>query len=117
MRPYRKLEIKHTIQNKLHRNAGPEDLVATEMVLRKITVDAHPGQYSQGFVDEFVIFTAELKRFFNCTGAMERLAALRSGLDEDVVKVRPPGGVIHHVFIWSHLVSFFLVFSHIYHIR
>jgi hypothetical protein len=36
-----KQEIKHTLQNKLHRNAGPEDLVATEAMLRRIT--ARPG--------------------------------------------------------------------------
>ena len=30
-------EIKHTIQNKLHRNAGPEDLVVTELMLKRIT--------------------------------------------------------------------------------
>lgn len=32
-----KQELKHTIQNKLHRNAGPEDLVATEQMLQRIT--------------------------------------------------------------------------------
>jgi hypothetical protein len=36
-----KQEIKHTLQNKLHRNAGPEDLVATEAMLKRIT--ANPG--------------------------------------------------------------------------
>ena len=36
-----KREIKHTNQNKLHRNAGPEDLVATETMLGRIT--ANPG--------------------------------------------------------------------------
>ncbi|KAH0855550.1 LOW QUALITY PROTEIN: hypothetical protein HID58_007906 [Brassica napus] len=30
-------QIKHTIQNKLHRNAGPEDLIATEAMLERIT--------------------------------------------------------------------------------
>ena len=56
-------EIKHTIQNKLHRNAGPEDLVATEAMLAKITKD--PGQYSEAFITEFKIFYNELKDFFN----------------------------------------------------
>lgn len=36
-----KREIKHTLQNKLHRNAGPEDLVATEAMLARVT--AKPG--------------------------------------------------------------------------
>ncbi|XP_037492423.1 phosphoglucan, water dikinase, chloroplastic, partial [Jatropha curcas] len=43
-----KQEIKHTIQNKLHRNAGPEDLVATEAMLARIT--KNPGEYSEAFV-------------------------------------------------------------------
>ena len=37
-------EIKHTIQNKLHRCAGPEDLVASEKMLQKLTA---PGTDSQ----------------------------------------------------------------------
>jgi hypothetical protein len=32
-----KQEIKHTLQNKLHRNAGPEDLVAAEAMLGRVT--------------------------------------------------------------------------------
>lgn len=57
------LQIKHTIQNKLHRNAGPEDLVATEVMLAKIT--KNPGEYSEAFVEQFKIFHQELKDFFN----------------------------------------------------
>lgn len=56
-------EIKHTIQNKLHRNAGPEDLVSTEAMLERIT--KQPGQYSEAFVEQFKIFHNELKDFFN----------------------------------------------------
>lgn len=56
-------QIKHTIQNKLHRNAGPEDLVATEAMLAKIT--KNPGEYSETFVEQFKIFHRELKDFFN----------------------------------------------------
>lgn len=54
-------EIKHTIQNKLHRNAGPEDLVATEALLQRVA----KGDYSQDFVKELRIFYGELKDFFN----------------------------------------------------
>ena len=79
-----KLEIKHTIQNKLHRNAGPEDLVTTEAMLKRLTVDAYDGQYSHDFVNEFVTFHQELKRFFNCAGALERIDALRDSMDDDV---------------------------------
>jgi phosphoglucan,water dikinase len=75
-----KQEIKHTIQNKLHRNAGPEDLVATEKMLARIT--AKPGEYNESFVNEFRIFHAELKDFFNARTTMERLDAIESGLDE-----------------------------------
>jgi hypothetical protein len=42
-----------------------------------------PGQYNQDFVNEFRVFTDELKRFFNCSGALERLDALRPTMDED----------------------------------
>lgn len=56
-------EIKHTIQNKLHRNAGPEDLIATEAMLARITQT--PGEYSDAFVEQFKIFYNELKDFFN----------------------------------------------------
>ena len=76
-----KQTIKHTIQNKLHRNAGPEDLVATEMVLKRITQS--PGEYSEDFVREFKTFYAELKRFFNASGVFERLESLVETLDEE----------------------------------
>ena len=75
-----KQEIKHTIQNKLHRNAGPEDLVATEAMLQRIT--AVPGQFSAPFVAEFTTFHAELKDFFNARSAFERLDDLQGGLDD-----------------------------------
>lgn len=35
-----KQEIKHTLQNKLHRNAGPEDLVATEVMMDRLLKEA-----------------------------------------------------------------------------
>ena len=75
-----KQEIKHTIQNKLHRNAGPEDLVATEKMLERILNenanqrDGSHGPYPQAFVDEFKTFYAELKDFFNAGGVEESLA-------------------------------------------
>ncbi|KAK2996406.1 hypothetical protein RJ639_025380 [Escallonia herrerae] len=58
-----KQEIKHTIQNKLHRNAGPEDLIATQTMLARIT--KNQGEYSEAFVEQFKIFHHELKDFFN----------------------------------------------------
>lgn len=76
------------LQNKLHRNAGPEDLVATEAVLKRITA---PGtDYSQAFVQEFKVFTAELRDFFNAGSFADMLGALRDSLDESATQV-------HHV--------------------
>ena len=75
-----KQQIKHTIQNKLHRNAGPEDLVATEAMLARVT--AVPGEFNADFVSEFRLFHAELKDFFNARTAFERLDEVESGLDD-----------------------------------
>lgn len=67
-------EIKHTIQNKLHRCAGPEDLVATEKMLAKLTA---PGtDYPEEFVEEFRIFHKELKDFFNASTVTDRIDKL-----------------------------------------
>ncbi|KAJ1382425.1 Pyruvate phosphate dikinase, PEP/pyruvate-binding [Sesbania bispinosa] len=76
-----KLQIKHTIQNKLHRNAGPEDLVATEAMLSKIT--KNPGEYSEAFVEQFKIFHQELKDFFNAGSLTEQLESIHESMDEN----------------------------------
>ncbi|XP_022851246.1 phosphoglucan, water dikinase, chloroplastic [Olea europaea var. sylvestris] len=75
-----KQEIKHTIQNKLHRNAGPEDLVATEAMLARIT--KNPGEYSEAFVEQFKIFHRELKDFFNAGSLEEQLVSIRESLND-----------------------------------
>ncbi|PKU88114.1 phosphoglucan, water dikinase, chloroplastic [Dendrobium catenatum] len=75
-----KQEIKHTIQNKLHRNAGPEDLVATEAMLAKITKT--PGKYSLAFIEQFKIFYTELKDFFNAGSLTELLDSIKKSLDD-----------------------------------
>ncbi|KAG2726254.1 hypothetical protein I3760_01G103400 [Carya illinoinensis] len=75
-----KQEIKHTIQNKLHRNAGPEDLVATEAMLARIT--KNPGEYSEAFVEQFKIFHHELKDFFNAGSLAEQLESISESMDE-----------------------------------
>lgn len=68
------------LQNKLHRNAGPEDLVATEEMLERITA---PGaEYSGDFVEQFRLFTAELRDFFNAGSLTDLLEALRPSLDD-----------------------------------
>src|SRR5215470_8100482 len=53
-----KREIKQSLQNKLHRCAGPEDLVTSAKLLERITA---PGtNYPPGFVEQFRIFHDEL---------------------------------------------------------
>ncbi|XP_042489623.1 phosphoglucan, water dikinase, chloroplastic-like isoform X2 [Macadamia integrifolia] len=74
-----KQEIKHTIQNKLHRNAGPEDLIATEAMLARIT--RNPGEYSDAFVEQFKIFHHELKDFFNAGSLTEQLESIKVSMD------------------------------------
>jgi phosphoglucan,water dikinase len=69
-----KREIKTTLQNKLHRCAGPEDLATSAALLQRITA---PGtSYSAGFVDQFKIFHEELKEFFNAQSLEQRLTGI-----------------------------------------
>jgi phosphoglucan, water dikinase len=75
-----KQEIKHTIQNKLHRNAGPEDLVATETMLVRIT--ANPGEYPEAFVSEFKTFVVELRDFFSAGSLSDMLLGILPALED-----------------------------------
>lgn len=68
-----KLDIKHNLQNKLHRSAGPEDLHTCERILEKIS----RGGFNQPFVDQFRIFYTELKSFFNASSLDDRLGYLQ----------------------------------------
>src|SRR5205814_3386976 len=71
-----KREIKHSLQNKLHRCAGTEDLVTCSALLERITA---PGaHYPFAFVEQFRLFHEELKEFFNARSLDERLRALLS---------------------------------------
>ena len=82
-----KREIKHTLQNKLHRCAGPEDLVAAEAMLQKI--ESQEGELSGGFVAEYRTFMVELRQFFNATDMVDRLWGLEVSLSgEDMAVVR-----------------------------
>jgi phosphoglucan,water dikinase len=66
-----KQEIKVTLQNKLHRSAGPEDLETSAALLGKITAkDAH---YPPAFVKEFMRFHEELRDFFHAGSLTEEL--------------------------------------------
>jgi phosphoglucan,water dikinase len=69
-----KREIKNTLQNKLHRCAGPEDLVTSAALLERIT--ARAVHYSVGFVEEFRQFHEELKEFFNARSLEEQLEVI-----------------------------------------
>lgn len=72
--PELKKEIKTTLQNKLHRNAGPEDLVTSSRLLKRIT--SPESDYSPSFVDEFRKFHRELTEFFNAASLDERLSSI-----------------------------------------
>ncbi|MBW1675187.1 MAG: TIM barrel protein, partial [Deltaproteobacteria bacterium] len=69
-----KQEIKHTLQNKLHRCAGPEDLVTSAALLERIT--APDADYPPAFVEQFKRFHEELKEFFNARSLDEQLEAM-----------------------------------------
>mmetsp|Transcript_58292 Transcript_58292/g.138915 ORF Transcript_58292/g.138915 Transcript_58292/m.138915 type:complete len:1034 (-) Transcript_58292:125-3226(-) len=60
-----KQEIKHTLQNKLHRCADPGDLETCRKLVERI--QANRGNYSQPFVEQLEIFYEELKEFFNAS--------------------------------------------------
>ena len=76
-----KREIKHTIQNKLHRNAGPEDLAASEALLKRIMQNR--SDYSDDFVRELETFLKELRDFFNAGSLEDALSGLAPSLDDD----------------------------------
>ncbi|MDX1269710.1 MAG: hypothetical protein R3311_20225, partial [Oceanisphaera sp.] len=70
-----KQEIKHSLQNKLHRCAGPEDLEVAADLLSRIT--SSKAEYSPEFVEQFKQFYEELKEFFNARTLDEQLEAVR----------------------------------------
>lgn len=78
-----KLHIKHNLQNKLHRCAGPEDLHTSEQILHRI--NAGDASYSEDFVREFNIFHEELKDFFNMSNLDDRLQSFN---DADGLKLK-----------------------------
>lgn len=74
-----KHEIKHTLQNKLHRCADPKDLETSRVILKRIT--APDADFSPQFVDEFKIFHEELLEFFNAK-PIEKLLEIILSSDE-----------------------------------
>jgi phosphoglucan,water dikinase len=69
-----KKEIKHTLQNKLHRCAGPEDLTTSAALLERIT--ASEKGYPPDFVKAFKVFHEQLQEFFNAKSLDEQLKAM-----------------------------------------
>lgn len=81
-----KQEIKHTLQNKLHRCADPGDLVTCQKLIERCR---HQNCYSGAFMREFEIFYVELKAFFCVAELDERVEkaananpAMRESVDQ-----------------------------------
>ncbi|HMK50083.1 MAG TPA: sugar phosphate isomerase/epimerase family protein, partial [Thermodesulfovibrionales bacterium] len=98
-----KREIKISLQNKLHRSAGPEDLATSEALLTKITA---PGSsFPPDFVKEFRLFHDELREFFNSRSLDEQLESLmgevapeESDLILDFLKAKGKSGGLESTF-------------------
>lgn len=73
-----KREIKTTLQNKLHRCAGPEDLITCENIIKK----AKRLQLNDDFMREIELFYTELKEFFNATELEEKLEKLANEMTD-----------------------------------
>lgn len=80
-----KQHIKHSLQNKLHRSAGPEDLITAKLILQDITSEG--ADYSPSFVEQFKIFYDELKAFFNSPGLHVRLSAIAAEFPESASSI------------------------------
>ena len=75
-----KKEIKHTLQNKLHRCAGPEDLITSAALLERITTSE--AKYPPDFIEAFKVFHQQLQEFFNAGSLDDQLLSMtRSAMD------------------------------------
>jgi phosphoglucan, water dikinase len=74
-------EIKRTLQNKLHRSAGPEDLLTSARLLERIS--APDSDLPADFVTQFQIFHTELQTFFNAGDVRQDLLAIGPALDAE----------------------------------
>jgi phosphoglucan,water dikinase len=82
-----KQEIKTTLQNKLHRSAGPEDLEVSRALWERIT--ASGASYPEDFVSEFRRFHEELKDFFHAGTLKELLSRMiEKGEFDDIPALR-----------------------------
>jgi phosphoglucan,water dikinase len=66
-----KREIKTTLQNKLHRSAGPEDLFTAECFLKRFESGA--DHVPEGFLSDYRIFLSELRDFFGVASLRDLL--------------------------------------------
>ena len=79
-----KQEIKHKLQNKLHRNASSDDLIVCEYFIDKIK----NADYSEAFKQEFYIFYEELKGFFNSNNLDNLLNKFKEISEENLNKTQ-----------------------------
>ena len=75
-----KNEIKHRLQNKLHRSADPGDLRTCEQIIARV----RSGNYSGALKEQLEIFYDELKEFFNATGLDKRLELVQKSVSSSV---------------------------------
>lgn len=68
-----KNDIKHRLQNKLHRCAEPSDLKTCEELINRV----RHGDYNSNFKEQFEIFYEELKEFFNAQGLDKLLDGIK----------------------------------------
>lgn len=68
-----KSQIKHRLQNKLHRCAEPSDLKTCEELINRV----RHGDYNHDFKSQFEIFYEELKEFFNAQGLDKLLDSIK----------------------------------------
>ncbi|PIE18027.1 MAG: hypothetical protein CSA65_06230 [Proteobacteria bacterium] len=82
-----KREIKTTLQNKLHRSAGPEDLVTARALLARF--HEAPADYPAAFIEQFEVFVDELAAFFGAAelAKMFELVLVDDPALQDVIAV------------------------------
>jgi phosphoglucan,water dikinase len=73
-----KNDIKHRLQNKLHRCAEPSDLKTCEELINRV----RNGDYNQDFKQQFEIFYEELKEFFNAQGLDKLLDSIKKSAND-----------------------------------
>ncbi|CDW77583.1 water chloroplastic-like [Stylonychia lemnae] len=74
-----KNDIKHRLQNKLHRCADPGDLKTCEELIQRV----RSGNYSGEFKQQFELFYEELKEFFNAMGLNFLLGKIMNMLPQE----------------------------------